>query len=234
MRSILPFLLLVTGCESVKSTDVATDAIWADFSATVDADGGTRGQAVLRVGGETANTYVELDGGDALSATVGEETQDLSMVSVGELKVYLADFATDAEDSPVTFAFTREVETSAPSSTTSIPAPFTLTAPVGTPVVSRTTNPVTVTWEPAGSADTMAILLRSDCILDAYADIDGDPGSHTFEAGSLVPVDSQEGNTCEAEVTVWRRRFGTLDPAFTTGGSVQGTQERTASLSLAP
>lgn len=227
------WLWVLAGCESVKSGDVATSSIWADFSATSEGEG-TRAQAVLRVGGETSNTYVELEDGDTLSATVGAETTDLTLISLGELKVYVADFAADEADTPVSFAFTRAVDDGAPSSTTSIPAPFEVTAPAPDTAFSRTQDAIPVTWEPSGSTDTMLLRLRSDCILDAEVSVDGDPGAYTFEAGSLEPIESQEGNACEAELLVERRRYGDLDPAFTTGGSVYAAHARTVSLRLDP
>lgn len=227
------WLGFLAGCESVKSGDVATSAIWADFSATSEGEG-THAQAILRVGGESSNTYVELEGGDTLSATVGEETIDLTLIALGELKVYVADFAADEADTPVRFAFARTVDDGAPASTTSIPTPFAITSPAADAAYSRTQDAIPVSWEPSGSTDNVWIRLRSDCILDAEVSVDGDPGAYTFEAGSLEPIESQEGESCEAELLVERRRYGDLDPGFTTGGTVYAAHARTVRLRLDP
>ena len=57
----LPLLLLgLVACESVDSTAVTTAGVYADITAMADGSGSTRTTAILKVGGATSNTYLDL------------------------------------------------------------------------------------------------------------------------------------------------------------------------------
>lgn len=228
----LTLLLLLPACASVKSSDVATSSIWADLAAVTDGDG-TTATAILRVGGADSNTFVDLEEGDQIDVTAGAETVTLQEVALGDLFSYVGSLAADEAGTEFTFDFQRALLTSAPASTATMPDPFELTAPAAGAALSRAQG-ITVTWEPSGTDATMRVLLRSECIVDAQVDVDGDPGSYTYEPGSYLVVDGAEGQSCEATLTVQRIGFGALDPAFETGGQVYAAQERKVDFRLDP
>lgn len=237
MTRALVFLLVLTGCASVKSTDVATSSIYAQFTAVTEGSG-TTATAVLRVGEADSNTYVNLEAGDTLTAaadagTDGEELVELAEVNLGDLYGYVGLLTADAEGTPFTFAFTRDAAESAPDSHATMPAPFALTSPVADTAVSRAED-ITVTWEPSGGDDPVQVTLSGDCILDVTEDVAGDPGTYTFEPGSYVVPDGQEGESCAGTLTVRRLSYGELDPALSSGGVVYAAQERSVDVRLDP
>ena len=209
-------LLGMVACSSVKSGDVATSGIHVDFSATTEGLG-TTAQAILRAGDAQSNTFVALDSGDTLTVTAGAETVTLGEVSLGDVYAYIGALTVQDPGTEFTFVFTRAIEESAPPSTAVMPDSFLLTAPAADTVFSRAADPITVTWDPSGSADAIQVDLHSDCILDTQIAADGDPGTYTFEVGSYEVPESAEGQSCDATLTVHRIRYGTLDGAFGSG-----------------
>lgn len=218
-------LLLLSACEAVDSSSVLTDGMYADLTAAADGSGQTLVKAVLRVGGATSNTYVNLEGDDRLTATAGETTLDLEVNALGDYRDYTATFDVEAEDSLFTVAFLRTVDEGAPASTMTLPAPFALAGPAAEDVISRQAD-ITLTWEPAGTNDAMSWRVNGECFFDAYGQVQGDPGTVVIPAGSLESVNEDAPTACEATVTVWRSRAGALDPGFGEGGAVFGQQLR--------
>ena len=185
-RAAFSCLVFMTGCSAVKSGDIATSGIHADFSAISSGDG-TTAQAILRAGDAQSTTYVNLEGGDELTATAEDETVSLTEVNLGELYAYVGALAAQEPGAVFTFAFNRTVEDSAPESTATMPESFLLTSPLADTVFSRAADPLTVTWDPSGSTDTMEVGLHSECIIDANISAEGDPGrseEHTSELQS--------------------------------------------------
>jgi hypothetical protein len=230
----LILLLPLVACASVESKNTLTDGLFADLTATAGGTGTTRAQATLRVGGGTSTTYVELVQDDVLTVTSGEVTETLLVMSLGDYYTYGADLDGDAEDTPFSFAFTRSVDAGAPESTTSLPAPFTLTGPNADAVFARATDPLVVTWGDAGSADAMQVTVSGDCIFDHFVAVEGDPGTVTIEPGTLRPIDEETPQSCAAKVVVERRRDGTLDAGFGEGGVIYGAQSREVGIRLDP
>jgi hypothetical protein len=227
-----PALLALCACASVDSADVRTSGMYASFTATTDGTASVA-DAVLRVGGASSNTFVSLSEGDELSVTVDGTTTVLEETRLGDYSVYSAAIAAFAEDTVFDFAFTRATDDSAPSSPTSLPAPFALSAPVEDQVWSRAEDLV-VSWEPSGEQDTMLVELTSDCTWPWTDTLDGDPGTVTIPADEVEVIDGHEDLSCAGAVRFARRRAGTLDAAFGEGGSVYGIQARTVDLRADP
>ena len=230
------FLTLATlvACESVESTDVMTSGVYADIEAVAEGDGSTRASAILRVGGADSNTFLELVADDSLTASTGEETQELIEQSIGDYFSYVADFDVDAEDTEFVVAFERTVDEGAPNTTLSLPALFDLTGPEEGVTLSRSEEDITITWESSGTEDEMLWSASGGCFFDASGGIEGDPGTFTIEAGTLESVDEDEPETCEATLVITRSRVGDLDPGYGEGGSVFGKQMRSVDILVSP
>jgi hypothetical protein len=63
----------LVACEAVDSEDVLTSGMYADLAVT-NTGSNTRAAAILRVGGASSNTFVELTGDDSLTLRIGEES----------------------------------------------------------------------------------------------------------------------------------------------------------------
>jgi hypothetical protein len=234
--ALLP-LLALAACESVDSEAIRTDAMYADITVETDGAGTATVGATLRVGGPTSNTFVELAGGDRLSVKAGEQAVDLTEQSFWELHSYSADLPIDAEDTEYVIAFERSIDTSAPASSVTMPAPFDVVAPEGPEggdTFSREADAITITWDPAEGGDDMVIEVESDCTVHETFALQGDPGTVTLEPGDLMTWDSMADTTCAAELHVLRMRAGQLDTAYGEGGTIRAVQRRVVEVRLAP
>jgi hypothetical protein len=221
MKRCLVILCICAGCTDVKSSAITTEGMNAQFTATAG-ESTTTVAATLRVGGELSNTYVDLEEGDSLEATDGDETQTLAHQSLGAFHEYNASFQSTEAETMFTFSLNRSSGDNAPASTATLPEPFSITAPATGENLSRG-NDVLVEWESAGTSDKMQIQISGDCI-GSYVETIDDDGSHTVSAGSLGAF--EESERCQATITVERQRVGQLDPAFGAGSSY-GVQNRT-------
>ena len=230
----LPALLLgLVACESVDSTTVTTAGLYANITATADGSGSTRTTAILKVGGATSNTYVDLIEPDSLEATQGEETQTMSKVSVGDYREYVADFEVDAVDTEFAIAFLREVDEGAPNSVVQLPAPFELTEPSADTPFSRDEDDIVVSWDVIDDSPMRADI-TGDCFFADGIDVDVDDGTARFSAASLESYEDMADETCDAVITVWRTRAGDVDPNYGEGGAVSGVQVRSVTVVSGP
>jgi len=221
----LSIAALAAGCTSVDSGSVGTDGIYADLVATSDG-GSTHTTATLRVGGATSNTFVNLEGDDALTVSADGTTQTMLESHLGDLYIYSSDFALSAEDTEFQFSLERSIDAGAPDSRCTLPAPFEITAPLDSDTFSRELDPITVSWTPSGTQDTIRISVSGDCLFDDVEDVSGDPGTFEISPGTIASIDESNPTSCDARITVQRRRVGTLDPGFGQGGSIYGVQDR--------
>ena len=217
--------LLGVGCESIESTDVSTDAIYADLVATSDGSS-THTTATMRLGGATSNTFVNLEGDDILSVTAGGETQEMQEGYVGDIYIYDADFDLYEADTEFVFSLDRSVDDGAPDSRCSLPEPLDVTAPLGGETFSRELDDLTITWTPSGEQDQIRVIVQGECMWDEVVDVEGDPGTLVITAGTILSLDEDNPAACDASVIVQRRRVGTLDPGYGEGGSIFGVQSR--------
>ena len=230
----LPLLVMsLAACESVDSTAVTTAGLYADITATADGSGSTRTTAILKVGGPTSNTYVDLIEPDSLEVTQAEDTQTMSKVSVGDYREYVADFDVDEEDTEFAVALLREVDEGAPNSVVRLPATFELTEPAADTSFSRDSDDLVISWSGTDDA-TMRADITGDCFSVDSVDIDVDDGTVSFLAGSLEPYEDKVDETCDAVVTVWRTRAGELDPNYGEGGVARGVQVRSVTVLSGP
>lgn len=225
--------LALAGCSKTSSTDIKTSGMYLDFTATADGAGSTDVSASVRVGGMSL-TFVELEGGDTLTATSGADTKTLSKVSLFNVVSYNGTFTGDQEDKDFTVALSRPSDTPALNSSVTLPAPLTITGPAAGTSYSRANGVITVTWGNSGKSEPLSVSLDGNCIDPVSRTPTGDPGTVTFNAGEVKGKKDHETETCDVTVNVRRTRAGTVDPAFGKGGSVKGVQSRRLSIKSTP
>ncbi len=207
---------LAAGCaEDIASSDVRTSGVHADFSALASkgdpSDSGTKASAYLRTGGDNSNTFLDLVGEDKLIITVGDESRELT----GEERT--GDFAEDADDTLITFAWMRgEDDVSAPNSTVTLPPAFEpklegITLVDGEdPEISRSSD-LTITWEGASTDDEVNYHIEGDCLFLSSGGSGTNDGSVTIDASDFDVHSGEEESKCGAKLYVELVRKGTLD-----------------------
>jgi hypothetical protein len=243
-------LILVAGCTSTDSNLVDTSDIYADFQAIAEGDGSTEVIATLRIGGATSANYVDLEGGDVLRATRihptsgGESTETMTEHQLAGMTWYTATFPTQDEDTGFEIAFTREEGISAPESSTTIPATFSLHCEESEiesacDTFSRSSDiPFDVVWEPYEftTGDKLSYEITGSCIKTSPGIIDWGPPNY-FAALQLTKfLDDSDTPTesCLITVTITLSRTGTVDRAFGEGGQFTGMQVRTLTINSTP
>ncbi|MCP4809072.1 MAG: hypothetical protein GY913_13355 [Proteobacteria bacterium] len=236
MRITSLFLVLggLVACESVESTDVLTSGVYADITATDLGEGSVVTDAVLRVGGGNSNTFMNLEGDDALTSTHGEDVQNMIEVSLGDLYSYTAEHADPVLADDFVVGFERTLDEGAPATTLTVPDPFELTAPEADTTFASAQEDITITWEDSGSDDDMILIVTGDCFFNEEVALDGDTGTAVLEAGTLEWADDTEPETCQATLTIRRSRAGDLDPAYGEGGVAVGRQDRSVNVLVEP
>jgi hypothetical protein len=219
-------------CESVSSENVKTSGLLADFEATASGDGKTGVKATLRMS-RTSLTFVELSGGDVLTASAGGAPVTMDRRRLLGSTWYEAELPTDIAGTVVRVAFTRAAETSAPESSVSLPASFTLTAPTENQSVSRAAGPLLVSWQGGGQSDELRLGASGSCI-DTLTEtvLPTDSGSHQLAA--FTARKNQETSSCDVTVTLKRVRRGTVDPAFGLGGDFTASVVRQVRMTSTP
>ncbi len=229
----LAALAFLSGCSTASSTDIKTSGLYASFSGTADGSGKTRVSTTLQVG-QLSTTFVEIAGTDALDASSGTDKSAMAKSSLLGLVSYSASLTGDEEGKSVTVALTRaSPDTSAPSSTLTLPAKFQITGPTGGAAFARGADAIEVKWDNSGKTDAMSAELSGSCI-KPVTKTGPDTGSLIIAGADLVATKDNETKTCDVSIVVKRSRTGTLDAAYGKGGSVQGIQSRVLSITSKP
>jgi hypothetical protein len=224
--------LLASGCAKTESSDLLTSGIYADLSAHATGAGTTTVYATLYVDNPSNLNFVELTGNDQLIASYGGQHQVMSQVELLNIVSHSAEFSTDADGTAFQIALERSIDAGAPMSTVTLPPKFTL-GPA--PAAASRAAAMTLTWSPGGSSDAMTWKATGDCIGDVQGVIAGDPGTVTIPAGMMTKRQGQNvADSCMVSLTVTRSHPGVLDPHFTRGGTVTGSQDRVVSMMSNP
>ncbi len=227
-------MLAGVGCTSVKSSSLATSGMAAHMTVSAGATGTTTATASLNVD-TSATDYVDLATGDTLKASTGAQTQAMARNEFLVAISYVASFdGAAAAGTPYAIAFLRSAQTSAPSSTCTLPAPFqaSLAAPASS--FSRAGDDVAIATTDPNEPDGMSLVVTGDCVKTTTLSFP-DTGAVSVPRGTLVPAGSTQGSpSCLATVTVIRSRPGHLDPAFGSGGGIACNQTRSVTFTSAP
>ncbi len=227
--ALLPAALMALACtESVESTDIKTTGIYPEIAVVATGNGSSKVTVYLKVGGNDSNTFLDLKGEDTLEATADGATKTLDQSGDG----YSASFPVDAEGTEFTIAFLRgKGDDSAPASIVAMPAPFDMA--LGATEASRADDTLDYTWEPPADSGDMDWRLNGDCVkLDSGST--PDDGMNTLAAGDIETFDSDKAKTCTVDLELTRAQGGTIDSAFTEGGSIVARHVRSDSFTSAP
>ena len=229
MKYLIPFFAI--SCSDVKSSALNTNGIHADITAFV-VDDTTELKVIMRVGGQNSTTYVELDEGDTLEASDGTETKEFGHSSFGAIHTYSTTFDRIEPGTEFLVSLKRELEDPAPNSMVTLSQDFTIENPEINETHSRI-NPLTIVWAGEDAGDEMHITVDGSCIIKMEATTSFVSGSYTFNSNDFESFESDEGESCEIDITLERRLAGTLDPAFGSG-SVYGGFRRVQTIRLDP
>jgi hypothetical protein len=230
---LLPALSIA--CTDVKSSSINTDGMYLNYSVVTEGEGsGATADVILRVGGITSTTYVDLAEGDRLLIDVEDESEVLSQQTLGVLHSYNAVFTTDTSDTDFTLNFERVDLDAAPSSVATLPDPFVVTAPEADTVISRSDDmaELVITWD-SESEEEISIEVQGDCFEPYIETGVVDTGSYVFPVSYFADHEYDGLSSCEASVIVERRRVGVLDSNFGEG-SVYGAQRRMVTVQIEP
>jgi len=221
----------LAACEQIASGDIGTHGIYADLEADGFGGGVTFASAELRAGGELSNVTVDLDPCDRLTATLSgvERTMSKRDDVLGRVW-YETSFASEPEGAELRIAFIRSDSggcsapgPSAPDSTVTLPAPFSVTAPAPGATLRRSA-PFTVSWTPA-RPDPMRLWVTGPCVHPAAFGASPGAASLVVPAGSIQPL-SDPLASCSLELELVRSRAGVVDPAYGEGGRFVARQTR--------
>jgi hypothetical protein len=224
-------VILAAGCEKVESTSVKTSGVYADLAATSYGEGTTEVEATLKVGGPLANVYLDLAGGDHLTARAGGHEADLDRLSFGDMVWYKVELPVDAGGTEIILAFTRPDDVSTESRVT-LPQDL-APAVTGAGPFSRSLDDVVIGWG-GGSDDDVTVDLAGDCILAYGAGGGVDTGSVRIPGGILTAPSPAAPATCTVTATITRERRAAVDPAFGEGGQFVARQVRAVTFASVP
>jgi hypothetical protein len=226
-------LSFFAACLTAASADLSTSEISAEM--VVEADGeNTHVRAILREGSADAHTFVQVSGEDKLSIDDGNRPLLLKEHSLGAYFYYTQDVSAQDAGTLFTFLFERAVDNGAPSSTVTLPDPFDITPIEETTTVSRVSDPLILTWEPASRSDPMRIDLSGACIEQVSVALDIDEGTAIFQPGSIPSLDGTSEESCKLTATLTRTRQGAPDGRWRSGSTIQASHVRHISLTLDP
>jgi hypothetical protein len=228
MKTIL-LISLLAACGTSESGSLLTTGIAADLSAVTTGDGTTRVSAELFEGNPDQLIFVDLQAGDSLVADVNGQAMTLAKAQLLTIIDYEAVFPTGDEGDEFNVDFQRSVDDGAPSSTATLPAPFTLD-PIAQSYTR--TSAITMTYGPSGMADAIGWQASGDCIQVITGALPSDSGSITIPANMLVATAG--ATSCTVTLSVTRDRKGSLDSHYGHGGSIFGEQVRTATITSTP
>jgi len=224
--------LLAVGCskETTSSRNIKTGGIAALTDVYADTDTTATIHVELRVGGSSSNTYINLEDGDELIATAGDQTKTLSMTD--EPGKFEAKFTGVGADTVFSLVLERPHDTTASENSGTLPAPFTLDKP--TDDLSRKNDELEVTWAPSGTDDAMEFDFDGDCIFPRPPERPSDSGSFTLAKGELDSTGGDKPEACRLTLDAQRSRSGTADSAFDSESWFRLHQRRSTSFVSAP
>ncbi|MCJ8278243.1 MAG: hypothetical protein HRT44_03895 [Bdellovibrionales bacterium] len=231
-------VLSLVGCSTTESENINTEGFYAVYTLTEDA-GGTRGDVIFYVGGETG-TVIQLSDGD--SVTCNGNTLNENQDFIGRI-YYWGSCGALGVGNKYTFVFTRQVDdgdNEVYTSTVTMPSAVSISSPWDSATFTRGQT-IPVTWNAGVGGDTVSVSISgsgqsADSTGTArYVSGDGslaDDGSHTLTSEATNP-DSITGVISNAAITVTRSRSGLMDPGL--DGRVSATrQDSVNNLTLNP
>jgi hypothetical protein len=230
-------LAMVVGCgESTDSENINTAGMWVRMKADARADGRTRVVVELNVGGELG-TNVVLSNGEYLEVTAAGETklmvEDNDVLDVD----YQAYMDTNESDTRFQIGFYRSNGENIVDSFVDLPTAFEITLPLLTDTYTLEDN-VDIYWTPERNNQSIRLYSSVTCknsdgnnIANGTSIFVDDNGMYSVDISSFEMFnDGTAGldysQPCSMSFSLEREAFGSVDPAFSEGGTFKATQER--------
>jgi len=235
----------LVACADVDSKDIRTSGIYAEISVRAQ-DDTAHVFARLRTGRALDNDTVLLSPGDQLSASVSGRSIPLYET---ETEAYSGVLENVSGGSEIFVKFTRIDDVDAPNTRAILPEEFDISAPSPAETYNAGES-ITVVWSPGDPSNTVSVSYSLDCtVYDANGIPSGaaygrgysvaDSGTHTASINQILNVVGTQDNlvrgvSCPLEVAVKRINDGTLDNAFTKGGTISAIRERSVLVNVIP
>jgi hypothetical protein len=227
----LSLLAATVGCTSIDSSDLETSGMIASIE-VVRLQGGDGTDVHVSLTAGSLN-FVDLDPGDELKASFGDEVVTLQQGEFLDLIAYNGHLSAKDEGDVVTVALERADKTPAPSSTATLPALIDFSAPAASTAFSRANDDIVVTVNGEDSDVGARLTWSGDCVESDGLDIPAGQTSITINKGTIqkrADVDENDPDsqpvpdTCTLNLRVRRESAGALDPAYKSGSIVAVTQ----------
>lgn len=235
-------IAMLSGCsEDVDSEDIRTSGIYAAINVTSHSSDQSEVEVALKVGGGNSNTYINLTGGDTLTASLnGGTPQNLGAYLPDALnpakKIYVTTFNdpnAGITNSQFTIAFNRPNDTEAPSSVVSMPATLANFAHnAGSAAVSRLNDDIIFTWATEGLSNPLTLKVEGSCLSNYTNSSVTDNGSFTINAGTLNLLGDTTNCVATAKLSI--NQGGNLDPNYGEGGYIKAHKVVSTSFLSAP
>jgi hypothetical protein len=233
-RSTLASLCLVglaaMGCskETTGSSNIKTGGIAALIDVYAEDDTTATVHVELKVGGDSSNTYVDLEGSDKLVATAGDKSKTLSVVDSG---IYEADFSGLEPGTEFQVVLDRPDDTTASDNSGVLPDPFDFEEPASD--LSRADDDLELVWAPSGTGDDMEVEIDGSCTFP-YSHSMSDSGAYTVAAGEIESTGGDKPEACNLTAQMTRTKEGVADTLFDPESHFRLHQVRTAKFSSNP
>lgn len=233
---LLAFVIACGACstETTESENIASPGIYARMNVDGLSSGSSKVTVELNVGGSNG-TNISLTSNERLEATNGSVTK----VMIRDTDLFDVDYEIrfDNADSSAPFQVTlfRANGEVIDGSSVFLPPDFTIDSP-GSGQSYSMAGSIPITWAPADSGRTIALTATTQCttntgatlVLVDFFDL-SDDGFENFSLGRLrANFDDTIDRTqnCELNLVMERKRTGTVDPDFGSGGSINSSQVR--------
>ena len=237
-------LLFLTACSSTDSNNVASEGVGANISVEAAGDGHSYVEAHLYVGsGGLFHTDLQLENGDRLTVTAGEQTKILKEEhSFFGNYLYTTSFDVDDSETEFVVSFDRAVGTDATNSRVVLPASVDFTQPAVDEVFNLG-EAIVIGWQGAKMTGTLGLSYSTSCpTLGGSSVFSGsrsisDSGTYTVSTENLLGPAAAEtpgGETCTTYLNLTRSNTGQLDPNFGEGGKITAKQVRERRISIRP
>jgi hypothetical protein len=230
--------LALAGCTDLASADLKTAGMSATITVVADGSGQTTATAQLNVD-DSSTDFVTLSNGDTLFTTVDGDSQTMTENDnlFNEVTYSTTFSGKDSAGTEYTIGLRRLNDTSAPDSTCTLPAAFTITAPTSGATFSRSGSDIDVNLATSGASDPVSYSLSGDCGDSAFSqgpESAGSSGSFTIARGTIDTGSDIGAATCNMTLTITLASVGNLDPGYGGGGSIQCEQTRTVTFTSTP
>lgn len=239
--------VILQGCSKTESDNVTTNGIHADIKVEGKSNGTTDVRVDLDAGGGLGGTDLELSDGDLLTARAQGQTRTLTKSANLVNIEYITTFDTNAAGTEFIISLTRQNGLNADNSRVILPAPFTLISPQDGETFNLD-DLVPLEWTPFDEDGSIAVSSTYSCHwsngLGGTDSIYGtgicetvaDDGYTTYTMRELLqdlwPETYDRG--CTVEISLSRKRTGTIDRHFGEGGRIVARQSRHLEIRFMP